>query len=170
MGRKFESYNRVPVVDEEPKCEVENAEPESFNRVPVKDEIDETEFKPFDKVLARNDEDHVWSPELYSHCNKDAEYPHRVVGGGMFYKYCIPYEGNEHLAGTSINLKPKRWRAIVGDIYYLINNEIEVDYAYENSDSVDDRRWQMGNYFKTREDATAAVEKIKNILKQQNND
>lgn len=190
MGRKFESFSRVPVKDEventeseyevenaEPesfnrifdKDEVENVEPESFNRVPVKDEVEETEFKPFDKVLARDDEGLTWLPEIYSHCNKDVECHHRVVGGRL-YKYCIPYEGNEHLAGTSINLKPKRWRAKMDEKYYFIEDALTVTSCYDVYNFVDDGHYEVGNYFKSQEEAEAVAEAFKKILKQQNND
>lgn len=190
MGRKFESYNRVPVKDEventeseyevenaEPesfnrifdKDEVENVEPESFNRVPVKDEVEETEFKPFDKVLARNDEGLTWLPEIYSYYNKDVECHHRVVGG-MLYKYCIPYEGNEHLAGTSINLKPKRWRAKVNENYWFIDLMLSPIEATEKHKSFDDDMYELCNYFQTRQEAVAMAEQLKKILKQKNDD
>ena len=54
-----------------------------------------TEFKPFEKVLVRCDADSAWTPDFYG----------RYVNGyhvcvGSSFKYCIPYEGNEHLLGT----------------------------------------------------------------------
>jgi hypothetical protein len=54
------------------------------------------EFKPFDKVLMRDSEHEIWEPVLFS----------GKVGAAFkdtslsVYRYCIPYEGNEHLAGT----------------------------------------------------------------------
>lgn len=53
-------------------------------------------LKPFDKVLCRDDNDTPWKVGLFSH-----------IDGKMFqcvgsiYRQCIPYEGNEHLLGTT---------------------------------------------------------------------
>lgn len=58
-------------------------------------------FKPFDKVLGRNEKDDVWEAELFSHYREESQYPFRCIGFSR--KYCIPYEGNEHLLGTKNN-------------------------------------------------------------------
>lgn len=59
------------------------------------------EFKPFDKVLGRNEKDDIWEAELFSHYKEGSSYPFRCIGFSR--KYCIPYEGNEHLLGTKNN-------------------------------------------------------------------
>ena len=56
-------------------------------------------FKPFDKVLGRNEKDGVWEAELFSHYREESQYPFRCIGFAR--KYCIPYEGNEYLLGTT---------------------------------------------------------------------
>ena len=56
----------------------------------------EPEFKPFDKVLVR-DEGERWRACLFSHIIEAGVY----CASGMHWKYCIPYEGNEHLLGTT---------------------------------------------------------------------
>lgn len=56
------------------------------------------EFKPFDKVLGRNEKDGIWEAELFSRYNEESQYPFRCIGFAR--KYCIPYAGNEHLLGT----------------------------------------------------------------------
>lgn len=61
------------------------------------------EFKPFDKVLGRNEKDDVWEADLFSHYRKESQYPFRCIGFSR--KYCIPYEGNEHLLGTTDNFE-----------------------------------------------------------------
>lgn len=61
------------------------------------------EFKPFDKVLGRNEKDDIWEAELFSRYNEESQYPFRCIGFAR--KYCIPYEGNEHLLGTKNNPK-----------------------------------------------------------------
>lgn len=58
------------------------------------------EFKPFDKVLGRNEKDDVWEAELFSHYREESQYPFRCIGFGR--KYCIPYnEETAHLLGTT---------------------------------------------------------------------
>lgn len=54
------------------------------------------EFKPFDKVLMRDSEHEIWEPALFSGKVGDAFKDTSL----SVYRYCIPYEGNEHLAGT----------------------------------------------------------------------
>lgn len=56
------------------------------------------EFKPFDKVLMRHSTENCWRAMFFSYINKDEEF---VSTGGSYAKYCIPYEGNEHLANTT---------------------------------------------------------------------
>lgn len=56
-------------------------------------------FKPFDKVLARDTDEQAWCANYFSHCKKDPDYPYACING--LYRYCIPYEGNERLLGTT---------------------------------------------------------------------
>lgn len=58
------------------------------------------EFKPFDKVLGRNEKDAVWEAELFSHYKEESQYPFCCIGFSR--KYCIPYnEKTAHLLGTT---------------------------------------------------------------------
>ena len=61
----------------------------------------EPQFKPFDKVLVRNSESDEWRCTFYSHFNSKDIYHHNTVSGA--YAMCIPFEGNEHLVGTTKN-------------------------------------------------------------------
>lgn len=54
------------------------------------------DFKPFDKVLMRDSEHEIWEPALFSG-KVGAAFKDTSL---IVYRYCIPYEGNEHLAGT----------------------------------------------------------------------
>lgn len=64
------------------------------------------EFKPFDKVLVRDEDDKEWHISLFAREIVDDS-------DGLSYKYecsngtlwdcCIPFEGNEHLLGTDEN-------------------------------------------------------------------
>lgn len=60
------------------------------------------EFKPFDKVLVRNNTDEDWTLSLFSHYSeKDKGYSFVCINGFYYNRYCIPYEGNEYLLGTT---------------------------------------------------------------------
>lgn len=74
--------------------------PETLQVEPVKVVESKCPFKPFDKVLARCNEDSVWRCELFSHYNTfNKQYTYVCLSS--VYKYCIPYEGNQHLLGTT---------------------------------------------------------------------
>ena len=76
--------------------------PETLQVEPVKVVKPKCSFKPFDKVLVRCNEDSVWRCELFSHCNTfNKQCPYVCLSS--VYKYCIPYEGNQHLLGTTNN-------------------------------------------------------------------
>lgn len=77
-GKRWDSEKKQ-IVDLKPKCE----------------------FKPFDKVLGRNEKDDVWEAELFSHYREESQYPFRCIGFSC-RKYCIPYnEKTAHLLGTT---------------------------------------------------------------------
>ena len=61
----------------------------------------EPQFKPFDKVLVRDSESDKWRCAFYSHFSSKDIYHHITVGS--MYAMCIPFEGNEHLVGTTKN-------------------------------------------------------------------
>ena len=65
------------------------------------DKFDITTFKPFEsKVLVRDNNLQKWSPAMWGYYDFDSQnYPYKLVGGAA--RYCIPYEGNEHLCGTT---------------------------------------------------------------------
>lgn len=56
-------------------------------------------LKSFDKVLSRDTDEQTWRANYFSHYSNDPEYPYTCTNG--LYRYCIPYEGNEHLLGTT---------------------------------------------------------------------
>lgn len=55
------------------------------------------ELKPFDKVLVRDSKSDYWRANLFSNINNEGRY--RCVSAT--WTYCIPYEGNESLLGTT---------------------------------------------------------------------
>ena len=62
----------------------------------------EHQFKPFEKVLVRDSYDDMWRASFFSHIKEDDG---RYVTTCLTWKFCIPYEGNEHLLGTTNNVK-----------------------------------------------------------------
>lgn len=59
----------------------------------------EYKFKPFQKVLVRDYEGEIWKCSLYSHKENIIDNQHFCIIGQ--WRFCIPYEGNEHLLGTT---------------------------------------------------------------------
>lgn len=64
--------------------------------------LKEYQFKPFDKVLVRDDYKDEWRASFFSHIREGLS---RYVTTGLVWKFCIPYEGNEHLLGTTNNVE-----------------------------------------------------------------
>ena len=64
------------------------------------------EFKPFDKVLVRDEDDKEWHISLFAREIVD-DYnglPYKYeCSNGTSWDYCIHFEGNEHLLGTNKN-------------------------------------------------------------------
>ena len=56
-------------------------------------------FKPFDKVLVRYDDQHVWQIDFFSHYVRGVECPYKCLTRD--FNQCIPYEGHEHLIDTT---------------------------------------------------------------------
>lgn len=66
----------------------------------VSNKFDITTLKPFDKVLVRDNDKQEWVISFFSHCNGLELYKYSCINGSG-YVYCIPYEHNEHLLGTT---------------------------------------------------------------------
>ena len=70
--------------------------PETLSVEPVNSK---SPFRPFDKVLVRDIDEQTWCANYFSHYKKDPDYPYVCINGS--YRYCIPYECNEHILGTT---------------------------------------------------------------------
>lgn len=62
----------------------------------IPNKFDITTLKPFDRVLMRSSNTREWVATFYSNYSNNKFY-----GCGMCCDQCIPYEGNEHLRGTT---------------------------------------------------------------------
>lgn len=94
------------------------------------------QFKPFDQVLVRNENDDVWHPALFKSYNKnDKDWPYICDSSG--WKQCIPYnEETMHLYDTSELYKepePKVWR--------VVNSPASFDETYTDE--------ELSNFIKT---------------------
>ena len=58
-------------------------------------------LKPFDKVLARETEEHFWEIEFFNSYTGNDVRPYLCLLGT--YEYCIPFEGNEKYLGKKEN-------------------------------------------------------------------
>lgn len=96
---------------EDGKRNITDAEPTLF---PSKEQRDWSEFgvsdqvtdqeskprlKPFDKVLVRDSDHSKWECDIFSHFGDEEGI---FVCISDWWRQCIPYEGNEHLLGTTI--------------------------------------------------------------------
>uniref|UniRef100_UPI004028668A hypothetical protein n=1 Tax=Prevotella sp. TaxID=59823 RepID=UPI004028668A len=65
----------------------------------------EFSFKAFDKVLVRNASTDKWLPGFFEKFDKNGIFPYQIMNfhnmNDFTFRYCIPYEGNEHLLGTT---------------------------------------------------------------------
>ena len=91
------------------------------------------ELKPFQKVLVRQSPNAMWEACFFGRKSK-ATSPYYCLG--VFYRYCIPYEGNEHLLGTKNSPKQE----------FKFGDHVEV------RDSVDES-WREAIYMYYRKNA-----------------
>lgn len=86
-------------VSQEPKAQ------EYFKRFFGIEEKPKCEFKPFDKVLVKNDENEEWNISLFArkimNYSDGLTYEYECCNG-ILWNYCIPFEGNEHLLADKI--------------------------------------------------------------------
>lgn len=87
------------------KLHMSNVEPTLFpskdqrdwSKFGVTDQESKHQFKPFDKVLVRACDEQEWECSFFSHITEGGYY----ACVGSWWLQCIPYEGNEHLLGTT---------------------------------------------------------------------
>ena len=72
-------------------------------------------FESYQRVLARDSYNSKWRSELFSYYEKEDgdDSPYHCVGH-ISYRFLIPYEGNEHLEGTT-NLPYNQEKLEYGD-------------------------------------------------------
>ena len=60
--------------------------------------MEENKFDAYEKVLVRDNEYDKWLPTLFGYSDK-SDMPYNCLG--IWYRYCIPYKGNEYLKGKT---------------------------------------------------------------------
>ena len=64
-------------------------------------------LKPFDKIIARIDENGLWCCELFSFIEEGTN---RIKGCGGYYKYCVPYNNDTIYLLNTTNEVPEYYR------------------------------------------------------------
>lgn len=97
---EYATFKDREVLSNEPKAK------EYLKRFFGIEEKPKYEFKPFDKVLVRNEEDEGWSISLFAReitvYSDELAYEYECSNGTL-WNCCIPFEGNEYLLGTAEN-------------------------------------------------------------------
>lgn len=77
----------------------------------VPNKFDISTLSPFDKVLVRDDNDENWAINWYGYYNKEDNIFRCIGNCDIGWEQCIPYEGNEHLLGTTNDCREyyKNW-------------------------------------------------------------
>lgn len=73
-----------------------------WNKLGIYDQETKHQFKPFDKVLVRNADTREWICDFFIKERRNSVFRFGCIVSGA-WKQCIPYEGNEHLLGTTNN-------------------------------------------------------------------
>lgn len=96
----FTREGRWNVTDAEPTLfpSCDNRDWGKFN-IPDQNKA-ERQLKPFDEVLVRDNDDSKWVCDFFEGIPTSSVYEYSCVLRGLVHQ-CIPYEGNEHLLGTT---------------------------------------------------------------------
>lgn len=105
-AEKYIEYINADIEKANRKLNLETLEVESVSKRPEPtykkvSDPPEHEFEPFERVLVRDVDTDKWTVDLYGFKENNDDYVYQCVGGCCVY--CIPYEGNEHLLGTTDN-------------------------------------------------------------------
>lgn len=76
-----------------------NAGEKRVENMPEPKKFDPGSLKPFDKVLVRTDKCDVWECDFFSSYSTERSNRFHLIGA--WHDICIPFEGNEHLLGTT---------------------------------------------------------------------
>lgn len=89
-------WDQTETYYETPLCKIPVKDQDKFELVPSKFNV--STLVPFESnVLVRGSYDNIWKPAIYGFNKDNITY---VVGGSGWIQ-CVPYNGNEHLLGTT---------------------------------------------------------------------
>ena len=88
LPKGSEGIGTLPIIDQD-----------KYELIPNKFDI--TTLKPFQKVLVRDSDKEYWSINLFGFYNEITKQFHCMGNSNIGWNECIPYEGNEHLIGTT---------------------------------------------------------------------
>ena len=122
------------------------------------------EFKAYDRVLVRDEDQERWQAAFYDqYITRNGKFPHHVIGGSGFTQ-CIPYDGNEHLLGTTDSPEIKSGEPKIDERYFyltggLVNNELVYVVKTKKWEDIEkDRdRFNAKNFYLSREEAEEAA-------------
>lgn len=60
--------------------------------------------------------------------------------------------------------KKESKRVDIDDKYYFINNRLQINFYEDQRDYIDDRCFELGNYFKTNKEAEKTLKRIKTYI------
>lgn len=102
------------------------------------DEMPKRDFKPFERVLVRRTNQERWKLHLFSRESVgDNKYE---CLGGVGFSQCIPYEGNEHLLGTTEN--PEKMKMVkLSDFYPYDRNKGGIQELHHKIESKTLQYW-----------------------------
>ena len=98
------------------------------------------------------------NPEYFTYSSIEKITPEEFQA--EFEKLGYVYDFETHTAGK------KRWRAERGCEYFFFSSILEINNDFDIYASLDNKRYNLGNYFKTEEDAEEKINEIKKLLKQ----
>jgi hypothetical protein len=98
------------------------------------------------------------------------EFRRANCGEGFIDPHCdlIEWKASEPTGRCYPILHRKRWRAEKTCPYYYISSCLKVILTVDTDEIKDHYRYQAGNYFRTKEEAEQAKERVINALKETN--
>lgn len=94
----------------------------------------------------------------FAKCHEDDTFKNNV---GL----AIAYAKLRGIPIPEVSDEPQRWRAGYEERYHVFSSYLCPELSLEVNDHIDNNRFKVGNYFKTRKQAGVISEKIKHLLK-----
>lgn len=89
---------------------------------------------------------------------KSAHRDWTIIGFKYPTIYCFNFQDFDY------RIKPKRWRAEKDNCYYYLLTTGDVSFSDDFYGTIDEKRYSIGNYFRTKEQAERARELLAETL------